>query len=564
MDARHDTPSAHDGTDTPGPTDPQAGAAPPEALPEAPPEALPESQVAPVVPEGADSPFGRPLFRDPSARALTRVGVIDVGSNSVRLVVFDGAARSPAYFFNEKVLCGLGRGMADTGRLNPEGRARALAALHRFALLAEGMALTSFTAVATAAVREASDGADFCDEVLARTGLRLRVVDGTEEARLSAQGVLVGWPEADGLVCDMGGASMELAEVGGGTVGQRLSTRLGPLRLLTVKGGKKAAKALIKSELEGLQGNLQPDYRRLYLVGGSWRALARLDMERRGYPLTVLHEYAMTPKSVRRTIDWLAGQNPKELRARTALSAERIALVPTAALVLRQLLATFRCKEIYVSAYGIREGLLYEQMPPRLRARDPLIEACRFAEETNARLPGFGRKLFAFLRPLYKSASAQRLRLIRAACHLHDVSWRAHPDFRAEACFDNATRANLGGLDHRGRVFLGVALMHRYRNNRKAGQRMSALFSMLSEAEHREAEILGKALRFGAMFSIAGPDSAGHLLYFPKKRELELVLSPDSKGLFGEVVQSRFDALAKALAVTKHTVRVGRNKPVVD
>jgi len=550
MDARPDpaqAPSATPGEDVP--TGWQADTPPPEA------------PFDPVLTEAADSPFGRPLFRDPSARALTRVGVIDVGSNSVRLVVFDGAARSPAYFFNEKVLCGLGRGMADTGRLHPEGRARALAALHRFALLAEGMALTSFTTVATAAVREAEDGEEFCEEVRALTGLQLRIVDGREEARLSAQGVLVGWPEADGLVCDMGGASMELAEVGGGTVGQRVSTRLGPLRLLTVTGGKKAVKTLIKSELDALRGDLRPAYRRLYLVGGSWRALARLDMERRGYPLTVLHEYAMTPKSVRRTIDWLAGQNPKELRARTALSSERIALVPTAALALREVLATFRCKEIYVSAYGIREGLLFEQMPPRLRARDPLIEACRFSEETNARLPGFGRKLFAFIRPLYKSAPAERLRLIRAACHLHDVSWRAHPDFRAEACFDNATRANLGGLDHRGRVFLGMALMHRYSNNRKAGQRMAALCAMLSEAEHREAEILGKALRFGAMFSIAGPENAGRLRYFPKKRELELILTPDSKPLFGEVVQTRFDALAKALGVTKHSVRVGRARP---
>jgi exopolyphosphatase/guanosine-5'-triphosphate,3'-diphosphate pyrophosphatase len=68
-------------------------------------------------------PFARPLFDDPSSRALSRVGVVDVSSNSVRLVVFDGAARSPAYFYNEKVMCGLGLGLAETGRLNPRGRA---------------------------------------------------------------------------------------------------------------------------------------------------------------------------------------------------------------------------------------------------------------------------------------------------------------------------------------------------------------------------------------------------------------------------------------------------------
>ena len=150
-------------------------------------------------------PFGRPLFDDPSARALSRVGVVDVGSNSVRMVVFDGAARSPAYFYNEKVMCGLGRGLAETGRLNPQGRARALIALKRFALLAGGMGIHTLTVVATAATREAADGPAFQAEVLAQTGLKLWVVDGEEEARLSAQGVLLGWPEAKGLVCDIGG-----------------------------------------------------------------------------------------------------------------------------------------------------------------------------------------------------------------------------------------------------------------------------------------------------------------------------------------------------------------------
>ncbi len=502
-------------------------------------------------------PFGRPLFDDPSARALDRVGVIDVGSNSVRMVVFDGAARSPAYFYNEKVLCGLGRGLADTGRLNPQGRSRAMAALRRFAALAEAMDLKSLTAVATAAVREAEDGPDFRREVARETGLRLWVIDGLEEARLSAQGVLLGWPGASGLVCDIGGSSMELAEIGEGNVGRRISSALGPFRLQDIPGGKKGLKKHVRDELEKLREVVGGDHARLYLVGGSWRALARLDMERRKYPLTVMHEYQMSPKSVRKTIDWIGTQNLRDLQKRTGLSGERIALVPLASVVLRQLLQVFRPREIDVSAYGIREGLLYEQMPQMLRERDPLIEACRFSEATSARLPGFGRKLFDFLQPLYKSASPERMRLVKAACLLHDVSWRAHPDYRAEACFDNATRSNLGGLDHEGRVFLGMALMNRYRSSRAAGQRMAALFGLLDERQRREAEVLGKAMRFGAMLSISGPASAGRLAYFPKKRQLELVLSPHARALFGEAAETRFAALGDALKVETR-VRVAR------
>ncbi|WP_114967116.1 Ppx/GppA family phosphatase [Alkalilacustris brevis] len=506
-----------------------------------------------------DDPFGKVLFNDPSARALSRVGVIDVGSNSVRMVVFDGAARSPAFFFNEKVLCGLGRGLYESGRLHPEGRVRALAALKRFALLSRSMALKSVHTVATAAVREAADGPEFCAEVEAATGLRLHVIDGQEEARLSGQGVLLGWPGAEGLVCDIGGSSMELAGISAGAVERRATSPLGPFWLQGVPGGRKGLKVHVRAELEKLVAQVGSDYERLYLVGGSWRALARLDMLRRDYPLTVLHEYEMTPRAIRRTIDWLEDQDVNLLKARTGLSRGRIALVPLAAVVLRQVLWRLRPKHIHISAYGLREGVLYEQMPPSLRARDPLIEACSHAEQANARMPGFGRHLFGFLRPLYTNVPSARLRLVKAACLLHDVSWRAHPDYRAEACFDNATRANLGGLDHRGRVFLGVALMHRYRNSGASEGRMARLAGLLSETDRKQAEVLGKAMRFGAMFSADGPETAGRLRYYPKKRELELVLTPGSQGLYGEVVEARFKSLAKALGCDMR-MRIGRTR----
>jgi exopolyphosphatase / guanosine-5'-triphosphate,3'-diphosphate pyrophosphatase len=494
-------------------------------------------------------PFGRPLFDDPSARALSRVGVVDVGSNSVRMVVFDGAARSPAYFYNEKIMCGLGKGLAETGRLNAEGRVRALSALKRFALLAEGMDIAPLTVVATAATREAADGPEFQAQVLAETGLKLWVIDGDEEARLSAQGVLLGWPEARGIVCDIGGNSMELARIGGGKVGRRLSTPLGPFRVQQIPGGISEHKTHIHKILKSAQGDMKSEGEPLYLVGGSWRTIARLDMERRNYPLTVLHEYRMTPRNIIDTLDWIAASDLAVLRGKTGTSAERMELVPIAAEVLREVIAVLKPVEINISAYGIREGLLYEQMPEKLRARDPLIEAARMAEKAFARMPGFGKKLYGFLEPLFADAPPARLRLVKAACLLHDTTWRAHPDYRAEACFDNATRANLGGLDHPGRVFLGLALLHRYKNSR-AGSRMENLFRLLSEDEMQEAEVLGKAMRFGAMFSIHDPDEAGKLGWNAKKRILELSLTPRGNDLFGEVARARFTALTLALKAT--------------
>src|SRR6056297_2493020 len=493
-----------------------------------------------------DRPFGRPLFDSPEARALSRVGVVDVGSNSVRLVVFDGAARSPAYFFNEKVMCGLGAGMSETGRLDPQGRARALDALRRFAHVADGLGTGPLNAVATAAVREAEDGADFVAEVERETGIRLFVIDGPEEARLSAQGVLLGWPGAYGLVCDMGGSSMELAEIDGGRVGRCVSAKLGPLKLRDLKGGKKARKALIRETVERLREGLGEQKNRLFLVGGSWRAIARIDMARRGYPLHVLHEYRMTASDLRATIKHIAKHDADELRAQSGVSAARVALVPHAAEVLREVVRSFRPHDIAVSSYGIREGLLYEQMPDSLRVRDPLIEACRFSEAKDARLPGFGRVIYRFVAPLYKSARPERLRLVKAACLLHDVSWRAHPDYRAEDCFDNATRANLGGLKHSERVYLGLALLHRYSNKRE-DTRFEDLTSLIDDKDAHEAEVLGKALRFAAMLWLKEDAKLGEMRWYPKKKKLELRLSKEAAPLFGEVAEARFMSLAVTL-----------------
>ena len=360
--------------------------------------------------------FGRPLFEDAAAMGLGRVGVIDVGSNSVRMVVFDGAARSPAYFYNEKIMCALGAGLSETGHLNPKGRVRALSAIHRFAALAKGMGITPVTAVATAAVREASDGQEFCDEVLAKTGTKIWIIDGHEEARLSAQGVLLGWPKSYGLVCDIGGSSMELADLDDGQVGRRVTSALGPLKLREIKGGKKAMKAYVRETMDGLHEQMNRETKmRLFLVGGSWRAIARIDMDRRGYPLTVLHEYRMTARQISKTAAYIVASDPTELRHRCGISESRMSLVPQASIVLKELMRKFKPKDVAVSSYGIREGMLYEQMPDELRNRDPLVEACRFAERKDARLPGFGRLLYNFVMPLFPRANWQRKRIIKAA-----------------------------------------------------------------------------------------------------------------------------------------------------
>ena len=472
--------------------------------------------------------------------------MIDVGSNSVRLVVFDGAARSPAYFYNEKVLCGLGRDLKETGRLHVEGRASALAAIQRFVALAEHMKLTVLSAVATAAVREATDGPDFIAEVLETTKLPVMVATGQEEAKLSAQGVLLGWPEAEGLVCDIGGSSMELARIQNRRIVGAETSPLGPLTLQNIP--EDALDAHIRETIEGLAAKVPGKSDRLYLVGGSWRAISRIDMSRRDYPLHVLHEYQMPPEQISDTCQWVRAQTPEELSRIQDVSSARMALAPMATRVLEPLIDILQPKEVAVSSYGLREGMLYAHMTKAIRRLDPLIEAARNMETASARFPGFGDALYRWIKPLYPEALRSELRLIRAACLMHDVNWRAHPDYRAEVCFESVTRANLGGITHPERIFLGFALLGRYRSASKVSLAENAL-SLLDASQIRRSTALGRAMRLGAMMS-GGVKALLRLSDLSLQDEILTLTLKKRAGIHAtEVVEKRLSSLADALGV---------------
>ncbi len=479
---------------------------------------------------------------------LSRIGVIDVGSNSVRMVVFDGMARSPAYFFNEKLLCGLGAGLSETGRLNPEGWTKALAAMHRFTALAARMELSGLIAVATAAVRDAKDGPDFCDAVERETGLPIHVASGDEEARLAANGVMLGWPKAKGLVSDMGGSSMELAAIDEGEILNCGTTPLGPLKLNDIPEMDKRQK-FIRKKIKALYSEFDGKVGRLFLVGGSWRAIARMDMVRTGYPLSVLHGYSPPIEQLQETLDWLPDQDVKEMSNNSGTSVARLSLVPTVAPVLSELIRQTNPERVVVSAYGLREGLLYRQMPGTMRAMDPLIEVSRHMEQSQARMPGFGDTLYEWIKPLFPDADECFLRLVRAGCLIHDVNWRGHPDFRAELCFASVTRANISGINHSERVFLGLSLLKRYKAKAPEGV-VEAYEKLLQGDQLAKSDILGRAMRLGAMLSGSAIGVLENTELKLTKDQLILTLRDNARECFGNSVERRLHSLAQCLNVT--------------
>jgi exopolyphosphatase/guanosine-5'-triphosphate,3'-diphosphate pyrophosphatase len=473
------------------------------------------------------------------------VAIIDIGSNSVRLVVYSGATRIPSVIFNEKVLAGLGRGVGETGAIAPEAGARALAALERFRLLTGQMKVVRTRTVATAAVREASNGTAFLAQVRA-LGFEPRILSGEEEGKRAGQGVLSAIPDADGVVGDLGGGSLELVEIAGGRVRGSASLPLGVLRLdaLVEKGSfaKKVARAVAAAGFDGACKG-----RPFYLVGGSWRALAQLDMALARHPLPVTHQHVMTPDRPAALREALAKTGKANLQDIPSVSVSRFPTLPNANLLLEALVGAVAPGRLVVSSFGIREGLLYDELPNKLRALDPLIEAAREAGAGLGRFAQHGDLLDAWIAPAFDDDPRDaRLRL--AACLLSDIAWASHPDFRAERGIDMALHGNWVAIDVPGRVMLAQALFCNFGGGRDFPY--PDIAALCSESELKRASAWGFAMRLGQRLS--GGVAAG----LEKSRlvrgegTLRLEIDAGHEALRGEIVERRLKTLASALALT--------------
>jgi exopolyphosphatase / guanosine-5'-triphosphate,3'-diphosphate pyrophosphatase len=479
------------------------------------------------------------------------VAIIDIGSNSVRLVVYAGPARNPSAIFNEKVMAGLGKDLPKTGRLPDEAQKRALGALLRFRLLTRQMGVKHARVVATAAVRDAENGADFLASIR-KAGFDPELLSGEEEGIMAGQGVLSGIPEANGIVGDLGGGSLELVDVADGEVRHSGSTPFGVLRIgpPTAKTEAGLRKKLAKA-LDALDFRRRGRKRTLYLVGGSWRSLARLDMLVTGYPLPIVHQYRMAAARAAELFRTLTGLKA-ELR-NVHLPDARVPTLPQAALLLKVLVEELKPSDLVVSSYGIREGLLYDDLDEKTRRRDPLIEAAREAGRGLGRFDEHGALLDRWIGPIFDDArEASRLRL--ASCLLADVAWAAHPDFRAERGVDMALHGNWVGIDGPGRVMLAQALFANYGGGRD--------FPDLDAARLCRPDQLRRASQWGLAMRLAQRLSGGTAAGLERSRlrlrdsTLRLELRKGDEPLYGESVERRHKTLASAMGLGVEAVAV--------
>ena len=496
---------------------------------------------------------------DPDTIATAgRIAVIDLGSNSLRLVVFERLGGALFPLLNEKVMCALGRGISSTGRLNSEGVTLALVNLRRFVALARALGIEHLAVLATAAVRDAIDGRSFAAEVERQCRVPVKIIEGAEEARLSAAGVLAGIPDADGLVGDLGGGSVELVRVGAGIpsrtgetgrIGQGITLPLGPLRLAELGDSIKAISEAAERALVSATVLRAATGENLYLVGGASRAIARLHMEHTHYPLHIIHQYTIGRREAEAFFDIIGRQSRKSLERIISIARKRLELVPPAALVLRKLIAVAGPQSVVFSAFGLREGYAYGLIPAWERGPDPLIAACAAVSRSQSRFHLEGDRLQEWTAPLFPSSSERTRRLHRAACWLSDIAWSEHPDYRAELAFTRSLRMPFAGISHADRVFVATVLHTRY-GGAADDPVKEPTRQLLDERAAAEVRTLGLALRLA--YTLCG-GTIDLLSEAWLGREVDsLVLEiPSTGSLFvGETVQRRLDVLARSLGTT--------------
>lgn len=478
------------------------------------------------------------------------VGVVDIGSNSVRLVIYEGNARALTVLFNEKVLSGLGKGLAQTKRLDERSVASALSALSRFGALATQAGVRDLYPIATAAAREASNGPEFIAAAEVAVGRPIRILSGADEARFAAEGVIAGFHAPDGIAGDLGGGSLELVDVARGEIGKGLTLPLGGLRLQDLSGndiGK--ARRIADREVGNCALAGAGEGRPFFAVGGTWRNLAKLHMEQVRYPLHVMHGYEIPAADWTDFLDAVAKGDPELLPGIAAVSRARRALLAYGAVTLQSVIKYVKPSSIILSALGVREGFLHSLLPEAEKAKDPLIEAALELSILRSRSPCHALELVDWSRRTFETLgiveSAYEERLRKAACLLADIGWRAHPDYRGKQSLSIIAHAAFPAVDHQGRAYLGLTNYYRHEGNFEQIA-VPDIQTLLNTRLLQRARVLAALLRVTYLLTASMPGVLPRLAWTQDPRGgFALVIPADLAGLLGERPEGRLDQFAR-------------------
>jgi exopolyphosphatase / guanosine-5'-triphosphate,3'-diphosphate pyrophosphatase len=501
---------------------------------------------------------------DPTAQGRIQgakpVAVLDIGSNSVRLVVYERLARSLTPLYNEKSACALGRGLAQTGKLAYENVDRALTAIQRFALVTRLMKAGEVHVLATSAVRDASNSKAFVDAVEATMNARVEVLSGEAEAHFAALGVVAGIPDFTGIVGDLGGGSLELSSITSGHDAIGETHELGVIRLQDDSGRNPERARELARERVARSGLLKrKPGGRFCAIGGTWRSLAKMHQVLRDYPLHMVQHYTAKASDIVKLCDEIvdAVAAGKPFPASEHVSSSRRDLMPYGAAVLGEVLRAGKFETLVFSALGVREGYLLGQLTPEEQAIDPLLQGAEEISILRSRSPAHATDLVdftaEFLAAIRVKETPDEERLRKVACYLSDIGWRGHPDYRGEQSVDLVAYGSLSGVDHPGRAFLAEALAVRYMGlkHRSASQ---YLMSLTGPAATMKARLLGAIFRVAYPMSAAMPGVLPRTRFTLSEERLQLHLPHDLAFLSGEHLEGRLEQLAGVAGIARSEI----------
>lgn len=483
-------------------------------------------------------------YSEKASKADARIAIIDIGSNSIRLVVYDQQKRSPVSIYNEKVMCGLGKGLAASGVLNPEGVVQAKAALARFLAMGRNMEIESLHIMATAAVRDAKDGAEFVAYLEKEHKINIDVISGETEARLGAYGVCSSMYKPCGVSGDLGGGSLELVFVNDGETKAHTSLQIGSLRLIDeTKGDREKMKKIIDKRFAELSLPDDCPVPAFYAIGGSFRALAKMYMAATKYPLHILHEFTEDAKPFLAFVREIAQLSNEKLEKYPGSAAKRVPQLPGAAILIDKILTSTGCERIIFSASGIREGYVYEMLPPKVRAQDGLISSCVELASRAGRTVSYAGDLYRWMSPIMQDESETQARLRLAFCLLSEIALHIHPEYRAEWAFNRVIFSALTSLTHRERVKLATALYHRYQYKMP---NVPPELALITEQDRRWARMVGTAANLAYHLSGSISGNLHHAALDIGASPLSLNLTGNMKDIMGEAVMRRLSGLEEA------------------
>lgn len=492
--------------------------------------------------------------RRPTKDRLT--AVIDIGSNSVRLVVFKGLKRTPDVLFNERVLCGLGTAVAETGRMDEAALDLAKATLKRFTHLCKDMAVDTIRAVATAAVRDSGNGPDFVKWVEDHCGFSVEVLPGKKEAKLSAYGVFSGFPGARGVVGDLGGGSLELIAVEDGKILERNSLPIGPVSLQGQAPRFTADHVFaVKRALGEVKWLKKFKKQPFYMVGGAWRTIANLHIVETRWPMRVLHGYEVRPRVFHNFCENIASEHPKVLTGMPAVPAKRAQTLPLSAVILMEVMDRQRPSKLITSGYGIREGLMYKELTHKVREQNPLVVLTREFSKRYSRFDDHGDLLANWIAPIFPDETARETNMRLAICNMADIVWSAHPDFKGELAFTRALVARYVDVTHKERAQIALALFIVYGGSIDAPF-VARITSILSDADKHKATAYGLAVRLGQRLTGGTGDPLRKTFLSAEDGAVRLTIPEGEAALDGEVVRARLTGLGTHLGLTPE-VRIG-------